>query len=306
MEPSPDDPGYSQPQTAPQYAPVSVSKFVIMCLVTFGLYTIPWFYRCWRYTRDRDGSDIWPSMRALFNPLTYYMLLKDLRENTRYEIAGLFALLYFVMEALWRLPDPYWLLSTLAFVALLPAVQAINDLNRDATSRPAHASWRLRNIPIVLLGGFLLFFSAGSSLGVFPSTRVVQGSEMKASDLAFLVETGLISPDEEVLYFYSLGLFSIESDGQLLTDQRVISYWQDPITYEPVAASALFSEIADVETNWGAGLTDTLVRITVSDGTEFFLVLSTEAGGDREFIDALDQLRGAADAAAGARSLITE
>jgi hypothetical protein len=296
MEPSSDDTGYSQPQTVPQYAPVSVSKFVVMCLVTFGLYTIPWFYRCWRYTRDRDGSDIWPSIRALFNPLTYYFLLQDLRENTRYEVPGAFALLYFVVEALWRLPDPYWLVSTLAFVAVLPTVLAINDLNRDVTPHPPHASWRVRNIPIILLGGLLLFTSVGSSLGYFPSTRVVQGIEIRESDLAFLESSEIVPEGEELLYFYSMGLFSIESEGTVLTDQRLGSYWLDPISYEPVAASALFSEIEEVEITWGTGWSDTLGQVTMADGTLFWIVLSTEGGGDRDFVEELDRRLAAAGA----------
>ena len=296
MEPLSDDTRYSEPPPGPQYAPVSVSKFVVLGLVTWGVYSIVWFYRCWRYAKARDGSDIWPSVRAIFNPITYYMLLSDLRERESYEISVVFALAYFLLESLWRLPDPYWLISLLAFLALLPAVQAINDLNRGVTPLPACASWRARNVPIVLLGGLFLVIVVGSSTGYFPSTRVVQGSEMSVRDLAFLERSGLVPADDEVLYFYSTGIFSIQSEGTALTDQRVVSYWLDPISYEPMTDSALFSEIEEVEINWGGGLEDTMGRVTTVDGTSFWFVLSAEEGGDREFVEELDRRLTAAGA----------
>jgi hypothetical protein len=58
-----------------------------------------------------------------------------------------------VASFLWKLPDPYWLITFLGVFALVPAQQAVNELN--ATAAPGHdpnTRFRGWNWVAVLLG----------------------------------------------------------------------------------------------------------------------------------------------------------
>ena len=52
-----DDQSNKRPEA--RYFPVSPAKFVVLSLLTFGIYGIYWFYKNWRYVRERDDSTIW-------------------------------------------------------------------------------------------------------------------------------------------------------------------------------------------------------------------------------------------------------
>ena len=110
------------------YYPVSLSKFIVLSLLTGGIYELYWFYKNWRFVRDRDNSTIRPFWRALFSPLWCAALVLDLRKNENVNgktipmvLVVLLPIAYFVLTILWKLPDPYWTVSFLAFVPLVPA-----------------------------------------------------------------------------------------------------------------------------------------------------------------------------------------
>ncbi|UYZ64284.1 hypothetical protein [Hymenobacter weizhouensis] len=106
---------------------ISSSKFILLCLLTCGLYALYWQYKAWRFLKQWQQSDIWPAVRAIFSIFTVYELLKTLqRFANRQSIpadyrAGNLAAGYIILSLLSRLPDPFWLISLLAFACLLPA-----------------------------------------------------------------------------------------------------------------------------------------------------------------------------------------
>ena len=46
---------------------VSTTKFALLYMGTFGLYSIYWFYRNWKVYKMKNGEDIWPVARGIFN-----------------------------------------------------------------------------------------------------------------------------------------------------------------------------------------------------------------------------------------------
>lgn len=273
------------------YYPVSPYKFVILSILTFGVYEVYWFYRNWTFVRERDRSDIWPWARALFAPFTFHSLRTDVFEGERAApgIPGGLSISYFLLNAAWRLPEPFWYVAFLTFVPLLPTVTRINALN-PAFVVERNSTWKLRHGLLALVSVPLLSFTVASSAGLIPSTQVVAGPMMSRSGLAFLEGAGIVEPDEEILYFYADGFISFAADGNILTDRRVISYWTNPGTSELLIESARLSEIAEVQVFAGDFLTNTVVNVIRQDGTEFQIVLSTEAGGDQLFISRLEAL----------------
>jgi hypothetical protein len=75
------------------------------------------------------------------------------------------ALVYFVLQALWRLPDPYWLISMLSFLPLIPMNKVALDVNytlhAQFKNNERFSAW---NWVALILGGALLILDA---IGIF-------------------------------------------------------------------------------------------------------------------------------------------
>ncbi len=293
IHPDPNPAGF-EPAASPvseRYARVALGKFVVMHLATLGLYSLVWFYRMWRAIKRDDDSRIIPLLRTVFGPLFYFGLISDLRKNSGADLSFALPVLYLMLSGLaWRLPDPYWLVTWLAFLPLLPAVAAANRAAGPEASETPAARWRGRNTAVTLLGLPLVAIALASALGLIPSNQVVPGSDVRESDIAWLSEAGLLAADEELVYFYTPRVFSAAGEGILLTDRRVVSYWTDPMDGQLVEASAEFSEIVEVESkrsSWGLGAT--IIRVYLSDEDWFMFSLPAEGDGDLRFLEELDR-----------------
>ena len=148
------------------YFSASPLKLVIMSLCTFGLYELYWSYKNWVYLKVKKELTIMPFWRAFFAPLWLYSLLKHLQDEVNDQNiptaphAGTFAVLYFISVALWRLPDPYWLLSYLSFIFLLPANTAILRLSeKSETIIKINNECHGWNWLAVILGGALFILA---------------------------------------------------------------------------------------------------------------------------------------------------
>ena len=144
-----------------RYSPVRIDKFVILSLVTLGLYPVVWFYRNWRYIKTSEGTSIWPWARALFFPLWYYPMLKRLDVQGKGLLAAAVLILFGIADVLsvgLLDPDsPFDFFLLLAFILLtvlllIPAVKAINDLNERSGTRPPSFGWRWRSAAVLVLG----------------------------------------------------------------------------------------------------------------------------------------------------------
>ena len=156
-----------------RYSPVRIDKFVILSLVTVGLYPVVWFYRNWRYIKTSEGTSIWPWARALFFPLWYYPMLKRLDVQGKGLLAAAVLILFGIADVLSvGLLDPDSLFDSfliLAFIILLavllliPAVKAINDLHERSGTRPPSFGWRRRSAAVLVRG---LLVNAMAAVGV--------------------------------------------------------------------------------------------------------------------------------------------
>jgi hypothetical protein len=143
--------------------PVGPFKFAAMSLCTLGLYEYYWAYQQWKRIREREREDLSPFWRAVFHSLWAFSLLPRIHAySTGQRVtvgwsAGLLALLHFALFATWRLPDPWSLLSLLAFVPLLPVVVTIEAVNRGAGALEDHNhSFSTPNFIGGVIGGCVL------------------------------------------------------------------------------------------------------------------------------------------------------
>jgi len=118
------------------YFTVSDTKFLLMTFCTLGLYELYWFYKNWVYIRDKQKSNIMPFWRAFFAPLWTYYLFDIVNEDAENKSLGfklnplILAISYFVLQAMSRLPDPYWLIAFFSYVIFLPANHIMTVVNK--------------------------------------------------------------------------------------------------------------------------------------------------------------------------------
>lgn len=119
------------------YYPVTAAKFVVMSILTLGLYDVYWFYRNWRYVKDRYRLAISPFWRAVFVLIFCYELLKRVRDDAQSAgvsvtwSAGWLSAAYLGTNIIGsRLPDPLWMLAFLSVIPLLPVVATIQQMNQ--------------------------------------------------------------------------------------------------------------------------------------------------------------------------------
>lgn len=285
-------------EPSPKYFDVGVFKYIVMSFCTLGIYELYWQYKNWQYIRDRDGLDIRPFWRAFFAIFWFYPLLTDISKNSQTSFLSdngnrIFLTVCFVtLSVVSNLPDPYFLLSFFSIVPALPALKVISKQNVDDPDIVQKSrNFRSVNALAVVLGGPLMIYVCLSSLGFFPSTQVVAGDALKASDIDYLRENEILGVDEEILYFYSAGVFSIANDGQFISNDYVTSYWVDPGDGELYMAYTPYQGIRNIKVEWGRStMEDTVVTIILDNGDTFDLWLSHEAYGDKKFIKELRRL----------------
>jgi hypothetical protein len=286
------------------YFPVSPYKFTALSVLTFGLYELFWHWKNWRFIRARDGSNILPWGRALFAPFWYPALLNDLKRTSkehsifRFSVVPL-AIAYFVLLYSSGAPDPFWLISLVSFLPLLPAVREINRRNFSSSAEYArNSAWKLRHTITAIIVLPLMTSVVASAAMIIPSNEVVSGLLFWGPGRSFL-ERKILEPGEEIVYFYCDALFSFQADGNLLTDRRAVSYWQDDGTGELVLESARFDDIDFIElepTDWPDPVNVVIYR---SDGSSFNLWLPRGDEGTRFFVNALQKGVGPRDGGSG-------
>jgi hypothetical protein len=281
------------PDPASQFPFFSVptARFVFFNLITFGLYQLWWFYKNWGRVKERTGKDLSPFWRAVFSPLFCFQFVRTVR-STSEKVAvqaplsvGLITAGYLVLLMCERLPDPYWWVSVLSFVPLLPVQRHITQLHEAMyPGFDSNAAFGKGHVITLLICTPLTALAVAGTFS--PPSKALRGAELPDSYRETLIDLGHIEADERVLFFYSGGILSIEEEGNILTNRRVVSYetgWSD---------SAPYASIADVDVVWSdTGFGNTVITVNTVDERAFRLNVSAEEGRDEEFFETLESMR---------------
>ena len=139
-------------------------------------------------------------------------------------------------------------------------------------------------VGIVFISIIVLLMVVGYAIesGRLPDTAAIPASKLHARQINQLEQLNIIKPNEKVHYFYSAAFFSIENDGNLFTDERVISYQEFDGKLDMYEAT--YDEIASIDFqpsgNW---MEDSTITITLKDDSWFMLYVSSESKGDISF-----------------------
>lgn len=283
------------------FFPISVTKFTVLSIFTFGFYTSYWMYRNWKAI---NALDIMPMARGIFSAFWLYPLYLKLREDSIKEfnnnnvlpavIAGMIAFIYLAAYIFQNLFDNLIVIisSTLVPLLFIPFVKYINS--RNTTNKKAclyNSQWNVRHFITLLLCAPLLIYMLVLETPLLPSNSVITQSSMMKSDLNFIYRKKIIPANETINYFYSDALFSIRDDGNGFTDQRIFSYWLDEKD-DFNSESATFDKIEKIDVKYANTENEnTIITITRHDKSTFMVFVSSVDKGDKIFIDKLNKLK---------------
>lgn len=285
-----------------QYFPVSLSKFLILSIATFGLYDCYWMYRNWAYIKKRDALNVMPIVRGIFDVFWFLPLFDQLKKDSIKEygknkvlatgfaiVIGIAILVITCLSAWGKVREADFLLLFLP-VLLVPLVSYINHVNGDDSEALAYNSkWHIKHFVLVLLFLPMMSYEALVKAGVAPDTRVVTQDDIASWDLAYLYRKNVIPSNEEIHYFYSDAFISVQDDGNGFTNNRVFSYWKDEnnkLAFE----TATFNEIKDIQVKFAKSFTEnTVITIKKLDDSWFTLFVTSEQKDDRKFVKHLKQ-----------------
>ena len=63
----------------------STGKFIILSILSLGIYELVWMYRNWKFFKEKEKTDISPFWRAWFAIFFIYFLLKKILEYAKKE-----------------------------------------------------------------------------------------------------------------------------------------------------------------------------------------------------------------------------
>jgi len=160
----------------PLYSNVQpVWRFGVLCLATFGFYELYWFYKNWKWLKEKQGLKVRPFWRTFFAPLFSDPLFKRISALAQERGAppmrspGGFAALYFLLCLSWRLPSPYSLLSSLTFLPLIPAVRTLNAYwELEQAELPVRDHFSVRERILVTMGLIAAVFAVIGILAPMP------------------------------------------------------------------------------------------------------------------------------------------
>jgi hypothetical protein len=282
------------------YFPVSLVRLFILAIATGGLYQIYWFYRNWKYIKDRDSSVIMPFWRALFLPFWFYAFYRDLKRDSRERFGAvllpaapwaiLLLLLWIGMDVMSIWEGVFEFASLLNVVCLLPLANYVLHVNRDQPEvLRRYSVWRPRHYLMAVVASALVLFHVGGLAGWIPRDEVVAGRELPSWDKKFLQRAGLLEADADLIYFYSDALLFTRNDGNGVTNRNVFSYWHDAESGGLQCRTAAYENIEDIRVDYADdGDDNTVITIVPKNGSTFVLFASGEKQKDRLFVKAIE------------------
>lgn len=139
---------------------ISLNKFIFLSIISFGTYEIWWIYKAWRFYKQKENLDIMPGARAIFSFFFLNSLFNKILEFSKkkeyqnsYSSVSLY-IGFFVVNNLHRLPDPFWLISIMSFVFLIPPFKALNFAKINSTDFivTKQDSFSSRQIALIVIG----------------------------------------------------------------------------------------------------------------------------------------------------------
>lgn len=147
---------------------IPIWKFVLISIITFGIYELVWFYRNWKFLKREQNLKITPFLRTIFSTIFAWSFASYLKKFLKEKniICNFSPVLiwisYFIIIIIWKLPDPYGLLSSLSFIPLIPLVNSMNKYWKNQEQNLESKKFTWWQIIFIIIGIilFLLYVFA--------------------------------------------------------------------------------------------------------------------------------------------------
>ena len=189
----------------------------------------------------------------------------------------------------------WWQLIAITIIGYIPLIYWYclpGDINKTNTSdKKISRRWILYFIvPITSMFVFFLILILLTETSIIPSDSVQKGSELSKGNNIELINNKIISKNDNILFFYSEGIFSILKGGQLITDDKIISYQKNEEGLIEVN-EMYFKNVKEVILEQKGSLTSlSTYKIIGNENAEYeyiTIVLSTQDDKDKDFINAI-------------------
>ena len=139
---------------------------------------------------------------------------------------------------------------------------------------------------LVILGAVMLVLDSNETI---LDDKVYKGAELPEWHRNTLLEHGIITTDDRILFFESHGVFSILEGGKLVTNNRLVTYSEEEDGSIELSEMLLdnIEKIEVLEDKEDELNTYKVIGNENSDWEYITLIMSNEAGGDQDFISAL-------------------
>ncbi|MGY0040217.1 hypothetical protein [Pedobacter sp. NJ-S-72] len=163
-----NEPAYIDGSTAydaeiePQYL-IKESKFLLLSILTFGLYPVWWIYKAWIFFIQKERSDANPAIRVVFNPFFLLPLLNRIQRYAKQEgfIGSCYPVISFIIIVVVSccsfFPPPFSFVGILNCLFFLPAVKALNYAKQQSPEILTYTDdgMKTRQMVLVVIGSIL-------------------------------------------------------------------------------------------------------------------------------------------------------
>lgn len=136
---------------------LSLNQFIILCICTLGLYELWWTYKAWKHFELKENLDINSIGRTIFLIFFQYELYQKIKrysQEVNYQIdfqSGYLVFGLIVSNLLGKLPEPFWLISIVSFIFLIPPFKAFNFYKLNSSDIKAEIQERFNSKQIALI-----------------------------------------------------------------------------------------------------------------------------------------------------------
>jgi len=143
--------------SAPIFLHISLTRLILMSILSFGIYDAYWIYKNWRYLNERDRLNIKPFWRGIFGIFYCHSLMNAIHNDPQTNAlkpaqfsAGMLAtgwvILVVVANVISRSEDPRVILigsivTLPSFLFLIPVQNYINSVNQAVQPLPPRNKW---------------------------------------------------------------------------------------------------------------------------------------------------------------------
>lgn len=136
---------------------LNLKQFILLSVLSLGLYNIWWMFKAWRFFLQKDQLDIQPALRAIFSIFFLYGLFERIRKYAQQQgyskrfSSGWMFLGVMVFSYLSYLPAPYFILYICSVLFYIPAFMALNYAKRHTENIETIEQEKFKTAHIILM-----------------------------------------------------------------------------------------------------------------------------------------------------------